>query len=74
MIRAACTDKAAQFRKSVSGTREQVTHAPEQDGVIGSYSIDPHYTVAGIVVAIAGAFFSVGLVIGIGICRTLGAR
>lgn len=68
------TRNAERARFASSGTREQVTRAPEQDGVIGSYSIDPGYTIAGIVVAIAGAFFSIGCVIGIGICKTLGAR
>lgn len=68
------TRNAIHGRKSVSGTREQVTRAPEQDGVIGSYSLDPGYTIAGVVVAIAGAFFAMGCIIGVGICKTLGAK
>lgn len=62
--------KAAQIRMPVTCTDEHVTRAPER----ASLEEQAESTILAVIAAIMLASLSVGCVIGIGVCRTLGAR
>ena len=69
-MREVYTDKAARLRNPYRYPGEQVTHAPAHDHL----NEQAEATVLAVFAAVICASLSVGLVIGIGICRTLGAR